>query len=59
VLRPQLPHPADLEISDTAGLETCAALRDRYFFGKFGSALTSSICLVWRSLWAAMKSSHS
>ena len=29
-----------------------------YFFGKFGPALTSSICLVWRSLWAAMNSIH-
>lgn len=29
-----------------------------YFFGKPASAFTSSICLVWRSEWAAMKRSH-
>ena len=29
-----------------------------YFFGNPGSAFTSSICLVWRSLCAAMKRIH-
>lgn len=29
-----------------------------YFFGKPASAFTSSICLVWRSEWAAMNRSH-
>ena len=29
-----------------------------YFFGKPAAAFTSSICLVWRSEWAAMKRSH-
>jgi len=32
---------------------------ESYFFGKFGSAFTSAICLVCRSLWAAVKSIHS
>src|SRR6516164_10254402 len=30
-----------------------------YFFGKFGSAFTSLICLVWRSLCAAMNRTNS
>src|SRR5712692_101797 len=38
--------------------ETDLLARATHCFGKFGSALTSSICLVCRSLWAAMNKTH-
>ena len=37
----------------------CTPYEQNQFLGKPGSALTSRICLLWRSLWAAMKSTHS
>src|SRR6184192_2731830 len=37
----------------------CVNLYPFYFFGKFGSAFTSLICLVWRSLCAAMSRTNS
>src|SRR6267142_1056798 len=36
-----------------------ASLSEAYFFGKFGSAFTSLICFVCRSLWAATSSTNS
>jgi hypothetical protein len=34
---PQFPSPADLEVGDTAGLETCATLTERKVFDALSS----------------------